>query len=430
MGESSFVKTKNYSSGVPLQGTGEASSGAESSKEAAFTRQAVRGRAGVDWLLVGSSVGLTLFGLVMVYSAGPKFAPEPDYFLWRQMLWAGVGLVVAAVLWRIDYHWLRRLSVIMILVTLAALALTVFLGNTTLGANRSLLSGSVRPSELAKVVIIIYVSVWLNSKREILNDMSLGLIPMMIILGLTAGLILLQPDLSAAITVVVLGCILFFLAGGEWRQIALVLVITVLVGWVMINVSSTGKQRMTDYLAGLHDPLNASYHVERSFEAIIKGGAFGVGIGNSSTKYTGLPVAYTDSIFAVITEETGMLGAGLVIAAYLVILWRGIAIAQRATDQLGMLLASGMTIWIVIEALLNMAVMVNLLPQAGNALPFISYGGSSLVATIAAVGILLSVSRSSNKKEKGGKTFGAVVDLRWRDRRGSVSRTGRSSGTR
>jgi cell division protein FtsW len=170
--------------------------------------------------------------------------------------------------------------------------------------------------------------------------------------------------------------------------------------------------------------MNASYQVRRCLEAIVNGGIFGVGIGRSSTKFTGLPVAHTDSIFAIIAEETGLVGTGLLILAYLVILWRGLTIAKNAPDQLGRLLASGISIWIMIEAVINMGVMANLLPQAGNALPFISYGGSSLLMTLSGVGILLNIGRSSERNQPQGETnFGAVVNLRWRDGRRRVSRT-------
>lgn len=417
MGESSYVKMG-------------------SSPKASFVKQArprlVKG--GTDWILVGVVVGLVLFGLLMVYSAGPKFAvangEQPDYFLKRQILWAAISGVSALVLSRINYHLFQRLTVLMMIFTLGALAAVAIIGDTTLGSNRSIFSGSIRPSELAKLVVIIYVSVWLNSKSDVLNDTSLGLIPLMMIMGLTGGLILIQPDISAAITVVVLGGILFFLAGGEWRQIALTLAVTALVCWIIVNVYPTGIRRISEYLAGLHDPLNASYHVQRSLEAIINGNLFGVGIGLGSTKFTGLPVAPTDSIFAVIAEETGLVGSGLVILAYLVILWRGLRIAENAPDKLGSLLASGVAIWIAVEALLNMAVMVNLLPHAGNALPMISYGGSNLMVTLAGIGILLNVHRVSNQKDsQGGTTFGAIVNLRWRDGRGSVPRAGRSAST-
>ncbi len=401
--------------------------------KAKTSRQPVQGP---DWILMGVTVGLTLFGLLMVYSAGMKFAKDlnlaTDYFIIRQTIFAVAGIVAVAVLSVINYHLYQRFSVLMMIITIIMLLTVAILSDTTLGSNRSFISGSGRPSEVAKLVGIIYISVWLNAKREVLNDIFLGLFPLMLILGITGGLILIQPDISAALTIIILGGILFFLAGGAWRQIALTLVVTMLVGWIVVNVYPTGIKRITDYIAGLHDPLQASYHVLRSLEAIIYGGLFGVGIGHSSVKSTGLPVAPTDSIFAVVAEELGLIGSGLLILAYIVLLWRGLSIARRAPDQLGSLLASGITIWVVIEALINMAVMVNLLPHAGNALPFISYGGSNLTVTLAAVGILMNISRLSSKQEttKGGGTFGTVVDLRWRDRRRRVSRSGRSSDTR
>lgn len=393
-------------------------------------------RQGVDWILIAVTIALTLFGLVMVYSAGPKVAQlgnnPDDYYLKRQLLWAVISFIAAGILSYIPYRLYIRLTVPMMFVTLLSLVAVVILADTTFNANRSLLSGSIRPSELAKLVTIIYVSVWLYSKLDVLNDMSFGLVPLMLILGLTGGLILVQPDISAAITVIVLGGILFFLADGEWRQIGLVLAFTVLIGWIVVNIYPTGMSRIMNYISGLRDPMQASYHVKRSLEAIINGGLFGVGIGHGSTKFTGLPVAHTDSIFAVIAEETGLIGSAIVIAAYLVILWRGLSIASNAPDKLGSLLASGITVWITMEALLNIAVMVNLLPHAGNALPFISYGGSNLLITLSGIGILLNISRSSGEKDsyKGGGPFGAVVDLRWRDRRRRVSRFGRTPGAR
>ena len=228
-----------------------------------------------------------------------------------------------------------------------------------------------------------------------LNDITLGLFPLMLILGITGGLILIQPDLSAAITVVMLGGILFFLAGGEWRQIALDhggCRAGRLGQWSIFTQPAC--DRITDYLAGLHNLLNASYHVQRSLEAIINGGIFGVGIGHGSTKFTGLPVAPTDSIFAVIAEETGLIGVG---AGHPGLSRSSLARTANCPQRARILWArcwpavspSGLSI----EAMLNMAVMVNLLPHAGNALPLISYGGSSLIVTLAAIGILLNIAR-------------------------------------
>ncbi|TLN01959.1 putative lipid II flippase FtsW, partial [bacterium] len=167
-------------------------------------------------------------------------------------------------------------------------------------------------------------------------------------------------------------------------------------------------------------------------ESVVRGGVFGVGIGRGATKFTGLPVAHTDSIFAVIAEETGLLGAAGVIILFMIVLWRGLTIAKRAPDLLGKLLASGCTLWIVLEATINMAVMVNLLPFAGNALPFISAGGSSLTMCLAAIGLIMSVARVSNRESTSqqGRPFSAVVDMRRRNGRRSVSSPRRTANSR
>jgi cell division protein FtsW len=392
-------------------------------------------RVGLDFILLGVTAALVLFGMLMVYSSSPLFASlanQPaDYFVKRQILWAVIGSGAIAGLTMFNYHWFRRLSVLMMLGTLGLLVLVEILGRTTFGADRSLLGPSVRPSELAKIVLIIYVAVWLDAKREVLNDISFGLLPLGFILGTNAALIVLQPDLSAAFTIVLLGGLMFFLAGGEWRQLGLVIVATILVGWIIVNILPTGHRRMTDYFQGLQSMTRASEHIQFSFQAIISGGLFGTGIGMGTLKFIGLPVAHTDSIFAVVAEETGLVGILLLVSAYLVILWRGLNIARHAPDNLGRLLAGGITFWIVLEAFMNIGVMVNLLPNAGNALPFISYGGSSLLTTMAGIGILLNIGRSAEQKQmEGEQQFGSVVDLRWRDGRRRVPRPVHPASTR
>ncbi len=390
--------------------------------------------AGTDWILIGVIAALLLFGLIMIYSVGPIsdfWSEKPtDYFL-QQLIWVVLGMAIATGLSFVDYHWLRPWALFIILGCMALLLLTLFLGNTTLGSNRSLLGGSVRPSELAKLAVIIYFAVWLQAKREALNNAWTGLIPMMIILVLVSVFILVQPDLSAALTVVFLGATLFFLGGAAWKQIGMMVLLVAAGAAIAMSLSSTSNSRMSQYITGLNDPTKSSYQVLRALEGVIRGGAFGSGVGSSRAKYGSLPEAVNDSIFAVIVEETGLIGTALLISAYLVILWRGINIARNAPDMLGMLLASGVTIWIVMEALLNMSVMVNLLPQVGNGLPFISYGGSIMINTMAGIGILLNIAHVSHKKKSsGGKAFGSVINLRWGDRRGRVSRVGHSTRTR
>ena len=392
---------------------------------------------GVDIPLILAIVALVVFGLIMLYSASFDFSfnesGSSTYTFARQLKWLGVGILLAFGLSLFDYHNWSRVVVFAMLGTIALLVTVLFINEIRLGASRSLYEGSYQPSEVAKLISIIYIAVWLYAKRDFLHDISLGLIPLGVILGIIGGLIYLQPDLSAAGTVLVLGGLLFFLAGADIKQIVFILILAVFMGWVVVQFSATGQDRVSSFVAGLQDPTNASYHVQRSFEAVIKGGFFGVGLGEADTILTGLPFAPTDSIFAVVAEELGLFGALLLMSLYAVLVWRGLVIARRAPDMLGTLLASGMTFWIGMEALINMTVMVGLMPFAGNALPFISAGGSNLVSTLSAIGIILNISRqsggSAKKEEEDRRSFGAVVDLRRGNGRRSVPRPRRTRRT-
>ena len=395
---------------------------------------------GGDMILAAVVIALGIFGLLMLGSASPDFSlwtyKSATYIFNKQLLWMAVGALAAFVLSRIDYHLWRKFAVPLMSVTVILL-IAVLINNEVLNNSvRTFFEGSGQPSELAKLATIIYLSVWLYSKREYLHDIQLGLIPLAFILGALGGLIFLQPDLSAAVTIFILGGLLFFLAGGEMRQIILFCIVALAAGWLVVQFSSTGKSRIGPYIAGLKDPLQASDHVLWSLEAIYKGGWFGVGIGNATTKLIGLPYAATDSIFAVIVEELGLFGALGLTSLYAVLGWRGLKIAGQSPDSLGSVMAAGLTFWIIIEAAINMAVMVGLLPFAGNALPFVSAGGSNLISTLAAIGILLNISRQSGQKAPSHagtrttqteerKTYSASLDLRRRDRRRSVSRSGR-----
>ena len=393
---------------------------------------------GVDIPMALTTVALMVFGLIMLYSASFDFSYKEfgssTYMFARQVRWMLLGVSVAVGLSLFDYHHWRKMVIFAMLGTIGLLAAVLFVNEMRLGASRSLYEGSYQPSEIAKLVAVIYLAVWLYAKRDFLHDISLGLIPLGVILGIIGGLIYLQPDLSAAGTVLILGGLLFFLAGADIRQIVFLLILAVFMGWVVVQFSATGQDRVTSFVAGLQDPTQSSYHVQRSLEAVIKGGVFGVGLGQANTKLTGLPFAPTDSIFAVVAEEMGLFGSVLLMGLYAMLVWRGLVIARRAPDMLGTLLASGITFWIGIEALINMSVMVGLMPFAGNALPFISAGGSNLVSTLSAVGIILNISRQSSEivkqEENDWRSFGAVIDLRRRNGRRSVSRPRRSQRTR
>ncbi len=372
---------------------------------------------GVDVPMLLVLITLLIFGTLMVYSASWDFSlaiyDSATFIFERQLLWIGIGVLLAVGAAFFDYHRWKRLAVPAMLVTILGLAAVLIASEIRLGAARSLFEGSYQPSELAKIVVIIYLAVWLHSKREHLHDVSFGLIPLAGILGFVGGLIFLQPDLSAVLTVIALGGLLFFLAGGDLKQIVVLLVVAAVVGWLVVSVSPTGQIRVASYLDGIRDPTEASYHVRRSLEAFVKGGWFGVGIGKADTKLTGLPVPPTDSIYAVIGEETGVFGALGVVFLYGALLWRGLKIAHRAPDLLGALLAGGLSIWIVLEAFINMAVMVGLAPFAGNALPLVSAGGSSMVVSMLAMGIILNVSRlASTAEEEAPSHRSPVLDFR------------------
>lgn len=389
----------------------------------------------IDLPLLVVVIALIIFGLVMLFSASWDYSlavyNSPMYMFERQLMWLALGAAVAFALSRFDYHNWRRLIVPAMGLTILLLMAVLLLNEIRLGAKRSLYEGSYQPSELAKPVLILYLCVWLYAKRQVLHDISLGLIPLGVIMGVVGGLIYQQPDLSAAATVFLIGGLLFFLAGGDLKQIVMLLVASLAAGWLIVRISPTGHQRVSDFIAGLKDPTQASYHVQRSFEAIVNGGWFGVGIGRAQSKLTGLPVPPTDSIFAVIVEELGLFGALFLIGLYAMLIWRGLVIARRAPDMFGTLLATGLVIWIGIEASINMAVMVGLLPFAGNALPFVSAGGSNLVSSLVAVGILINISRQRGEAriaEEEWRPYSAATYLRRWNRRGHVPRARRVPG--
>jgi cell division protein FtsW len=376
---------------------------------------------------------LSIIGLLAVYSASwshsLRVGLPAAYFLGNQIKWLFVGGLIASAISLFDYKLLMRKEILLLMMgfTVVMLIAVMFVTDDPSGLNRGLFRGSVQPSELAKLTVIIYLSAWLTSRQEQLSKFTFGLVPVGIIVGFIGGLIAIQPDVSAMITVFALGGLLFFLSGGSIRHILFMFVLIVLVGGAVILVSDRAERILT-FNPNLQNIDSISYHIQRSLEAIIRGGWFGVGIGKSTTKSTGLPVPWTDSIFSVLVEETGIFGGTIIIALFILLLWRGIVIAQRAPDLFGKLLAGGVTFWIVIEAFINIGVLVNLIPFAGNALPFLSSGGSSLVTTMVGIGILMSVARVSKKEnnKENRNSNAAIIDLRWRNGRRDLPRYRRS----
>jgi cell division protein FtsW len=379
------------------------------------------------WLLILVGVMIT-FGLVMVYSASWdvswRLFGNPNAMFVRQLGNVVIGLAMMAIASRFPIRWFRRLALPLILFTMMAL-IVLLLVSVGSGPRRSFLAGSVQPSELAKLAVIIYLAVWMESKGERLTEWGYGFMPLMAIIGIVGGLILLQPDLSAVLTVAIVALVMFYLAGARVSQSVLVTMGSGAVGYILVRLTNTGRARWQDYMAGLVDIEKASYHVQQSLQAFYTGGLIGRGLGASREKFGLLPAPHTDSIYAVIGEELGLIGALIILALFALLLWRGFRIAMEAPDRLAMLLGGGITFWIGAEALINMSVLLGLLPFAGNALPFFSYGGSSLVTTLAAVGLLLNISRRQ-PLDTGTEGHVSTIGIGWRYRRRRVSRLGHS----
>jgi cell division protein FtsW len=345
-------------------------------------------------------IGLLLAtGAIMVYSAtfdwGFQDFGEGTYILSRHLRNMAIGAVLLIGLTVIDYRLWRRFAVWFLLITISFLIGVLIFGDDTFGARRALIAGSYQPSELAELIVVLYLAAWMSSKDAKIHSLFYGMIPFGVLVGLVSGLIMLQPDLSTAFIVLASASIMFFLAGADLRQLIVVVVVAGLAGLYMAQNLPYAQERVQSYFSGFADPTRASYHVQQSVNAFVHGGWFGVGLGQGIQKFGALPAPHTDSIFAIIGEELGILGASGVIALYVAFVVRGFQIARRASDAFGALLAAGITGWVVTQALLNIAVMTNVVPPTGVPLPFISYGGSSLTVLMAGVGLLLSIRRRS-----------------------------------
>ena len=382
----------------------------------------------MDYILAVTVSALLLIGLMMVYSATFDMAyrwndGQSAYYLLRQLLSAALGVALLLLLARLDYSHLHRISIPFMGVMLLLLVLVLIFGQERFGATRTFFNGRVQPSELMKLAVVIYIADWLASKGEKIRDVSYGLIPFGVLIGGIAGLIVLEPDFSTASLIVVTAGVMFFLAGADLKQLVGGTCVAATTFGVLVMNSSHGRDRITAFLKLLSDPTQAGWQVKQALVAIGSGGLWGHGLGAGQQKLGYLPLAHTDSIFAVIGEEVGLVGCLIVIALFALLAYRGYKIAAQATDVFGALLATGATSWILFEAAFNIAAMTGLAPFSGIPLPFVSYGGSALVSAMGAVGILLSVSRGTRRTLRTRQN-GATFDLGRRDRRPRLSRVG------
>jgi cell division protein FtsW len=389
----------------------------------------------MDYVLILVVAALLILGLMMVYSSTFDMAyvyyDNPNHFLTRQLVWTVLGVGVMVVLAWIDYRVWQRWAVMLLAGTLLLLGIVLVAGSTRFGAQRWIAQGSIQPSELAKISVAIYIAAWVTSKGKKIRQISYGLLPFAILIGLVTGLILLQRDLSTALLIAAVAWLMFFFAGADVIQLFAIVVFGLATFVFLVAREPYRMRRITSFLHPELDPSGSSFQVRQALVALASGGLLGKGLGASSQKFGYIPAVHTDTILAILGEELGLIGCLVLIGLFILLAYRGFKIALEAQDSFGTVLAAGLTSALLLQALVNMAVVTATVPYAGVPLPFISYGGSSMVTTMACIGLLLSISRGKRwsaarrpkQTSKGGPRAGADLGRRnWRPRVPSAGR--------
>jgi cell division protein FtsW len=361
-----------------------------------------------DKILFFTAGFLTIFGLVMVYSASSVIASSQhgmsSYFLVRQLLYAGVGFLCLIFLMNVDYRTWQKPKVIRAILIVCAIVLVFVLTQPKVnGAHRWLRYGgfiSFQPSEIAKLAVLMFIASFLEKHEGEINHPVRGLLPFGIIVGLFAGLIIIEPDLGQALCLCMIAGILLYVAGLEWKYIVGAVLLALPAFYFFVLREPFRLKRMEAFLNPFHDPLGAGWQISQSLTAVGSGGLYGLGLGASKQKLYFLPEASSDFIFAVIGEELGLIGTCLVAIAFLIFFYRGIRIILRSPDRFGFYLGLGITLMVVLQGFINISMVLAMMPTKGIALPFISQGGSSLLLNLLATGVLLNISHHNRLAEE------------------------------
>ncbi|MYB04003.1 MAG: putative lipid II flippase FtsW [Acidimicrobiaceae bacterium] len=358
-------------------------------------------RTGPFLVLILALAALVLLGLVMALSAtaAPSLSgTDSAWSLFRsQAMWLGVGTVGVLVLLRLDYHRWRRPAALGMGACLLLLALTALpsVGLSANGARRWLGTGSIvfQPSELTKLAFIVFVAELLSRPDRHMEDTRSTLQPVLILTGVVSALLMMQPHLGACLLIAGVATTMLYFAGARLSHLALAGTVGASLTALLVAYSPWRRERVLGFLDPWQDPLGNGYQTLRSLHAMAAGGIDGLGLGSGRAKWGFLPYAHTDFIIAVIGEELGLAGSLFVVTLFVVIAATGLTVALRAPDRFGMLLAVGITSWIILQAALNIGAAVAVFPVVGITLPLLSFGGTSLVTTMAAMGVLLNVAR-------------------------------------
>jgi cell division protein FtsW len=376
---------------------------------------------GVDRVLVGAVLALTAFGIVMVFSSGAVFAAkkygDSTYFLKRELIYATLGLAAMSLATRVDYSSYRRIAYPLLFVSIVCLAAVLKIGSRAGGAIRWFRLGplSFQPSELAKFALSIYLASLLARKAEAVKVFAVGFLPPLVITGLLMGLLLKQPDLGTA---VIFGCValgLLCVAGTRTSYLILAVLVAVPAGWQFIVSTPFRMRRMLAFLDPWAFRRDVGYQITESLISVGSGGVTGLGLGDGRQKLFFLPEAHTDFILSIVGEELGLVGVLFVVVTFSVLVWRGLRAAFRARDVFGCYLAFGITAMFGLQALVNIGVVLGSLPTKGLPLPFISYGGTSLVVSLFMAGVLANI--SARNPEPGEGLEGLLADVRNRARK-------------
>lgn len=358
---------------------------------------------------------IVLFGLLMVLSAGQVQSYQLKgngyhYFL-QQVEALAIGLVGFFIVQRIRYDRWKKIALPLLLVGLALLVLVFVpgIGFSYGGATRWINTGifPLQAAEIGKLALVVYLATWLSSKGADVRNFRKGVLPFCGVVGLMAFLIMLEPDMGTTSVILAIGLVMFYTAGAASRHIAMLAGSVAGLLAVLIAIAPYRINRLLTFLDPSKDTLGTGYHVQQALVAIGSGGFFGLGFNNSLQKHFFLPEPMNDSIFAIITEELGFVTAALVIAAFSYVGVRGFRIARRAPDTFSRLLVTGIITWVVWQAMVNIAAMLSLVPLTGVTLPFVSYGGSSLVVLLIAMGLVYNVSKYTVKHREEGARAGS-----------------------
>lgn len=358
----------------------------------------------IDYVIFYTIFLLLAIGIVMVYSASMYYASvimkDSLYFLKKELFCAVLGIGAMLFTMSYDYHNIKKYTRILMIICVPLLIAVFFFGDVN-GANRWIQLGpaSFQPSELVKYVTVFFMAMSMEKKGDKMKNFKEGILPYLLVCGFYAGMILLEKNLSIASVIMIVTIIMMFIAGGSVNKLAFGVIPSFIAAAVFFIFSEDyRKRRLLNFLNPWQDPAGDGYQLIQSFYALGAGGITGMGLGQSRQKLLYMPEPHNDFIFSIIGEELGLIGCIFIIALFIIFVFRGIRVAMSAKDTYGTLLATGITSIIAVQAIINIAVISGSMPVTGVPLPFISYGGTSLVINLAAMGILLNISRQIERK--------------------------------